>query len=77
MTAHGLPEVFRRLVEIEPYRRTLADADVADHQPDAATMIAFLEEVDRRHGGARAWFAGHGLPENVMDGFRSTMLDSG
>jgi protein-tyrosine phosphatase len=74
MTAAGLPRVFGRLVEIEPYRQTLAGADPADHEPYAATMLGFLEAVDRRYGGAEAWLLEHGLEPEVIEGFRSAML---
>lgn len=75
MTFDALPQVFGRLVEIEPYRRTLAGADAADHEPETATMLAFLREVDRLHGGAEAWLIEHGLERGVIERFRSAMLE--
>jgi len=76
-TATGLPHVFARLVVIEPYRRTLAGADPADHEPFAETMLAFLDEVDRRHGGTEAWLVGQGLEPGLIAGFRTDMLVRG
>jgi protein-tyrosine phosphatase len=75
MTAAGLPGVFRRLVGIEPYRRTLAGADAADHEPLGPTIVAFLDAVDERLGGAEAWLLAHGVEPDTIEDFRSVMLE--
>jgi protein tyrosine/serine phosphatase len=75
MTSHGLAHVLARLADLEPYSRTLKDADAADHEAVAETMIAFLEALDRRHGGAEAWFVAHGLARDAIDRFRAAMLE--
>jgi protein tyrosine/serine phosphatase len=75
MTAAGLPGVFRRLVGVEPYRRTLAGADAADHEPLAPTIVAFLEAVDEQFGGTEAWLVEHGVEPALVDGFRSAMRE--
>jgi len=74
MTAAALPQVFGRLVGIEPYRDTLAGAVPSDHEPHAATMLAFLDEIDRVHGGTEAWLVEQGLEPEVIERFRATMI---
>lgn len=76
-TATGLPHVFARLVGIGPYLRTLAGADPADHEPHAGTMLAYVDEVDRRHGGTEAWLVARGLEPELIAGFRAAMLVRG
>ena len=66
--------MFGRLVGIEPYRDTLAGAVPADHQPHAATMLAFLDEIDRVHGGSEAWLVEQGLEPAVIERFRASMM---
>jgi protein-tyrosine phosphatase len=74
LTSLTLARVFDRLVQIEPYRRTLADAVVADHEPHAATMRAFLEALHRRHGGSEAWLLGQGIAPSLLERYRETMV---
>jgi hypothetical protein len=74
MTAANLPQVFGRLAAIEPYRSSLAGAVIADHEPHAATMLGFLDAVDRVHGGTEAWLLGQGLEAAAIDRFRTTMI---
>jgi len=74
LTAQGLPRVFARLVGLEPYRRMLRDEVAADHMPLADTMVRFLEELDRRHGGTEKWLTGHGVDHSRIERFRRTML---
>jgi protein-tyrosine phosphatase len=74
LTSLALPQVFGRLVEIEPYRRSLADAVVADHEPHAATMSAFLEALHRRHGGGEAWLLAQGIAPSLVARYREMMV---
>jgi protein-tyrosine phosphatase len=43
------------------------------HQPQAATMTAFLAELDRRFGGAAAWLTAHGLSEEDLARLRTKL----
>jgi hypothetical protein len=74
LSSLALSRVFDRLAEIEPYRRTLADAVVADHEPHAATMSAFLEALHRRHGGSEAWLLAHGVAPSALARYRDAMV---
>lgn len=77
LTSVGLARVLDRLGGIAPYRDTLTGAVAADHEPHAATMTAFLDEVDRRHGGAETWLRANGLEASLIGRFREAMLDHG
>jgi protein tyrosine/serine phosphatase len=73
-TSMALTQVLERLQEIEPYRASLAGSVAADHEPHAATMTAFLHELDRRHGGSEAWLVANGLAPSLVERFREAML---
>jgi protein-tyrosine phosphatase len=74
LTSAALSRVFDRLAKVEPYRRTLADAVVADHEPHAATMSAFLDALHRRHGGGEAWLLAQGIAPSLLARYRETMV---
>jgi protein tyrosine/serine phosphatase len=76
MTSEGLPRVLERLVAMKPYRRMLEGTVPSDHEARAENMIAFLQALDERHGGAEAWLAHHGLSPDVVARFRDAMLVS-
>jgi hypothetical protein len=46
----------------------------SDHEARAENMIAFLEALDTRHGGAETWLVEHGLSPAVVAGFRAAMV---
>jgi hypothetical protein len=75
MTSAGFAQVFGRLRRIEPYRQALLGSVAADHEAEAATMLAFLARLTELHGGAEAWLLAHGLRPELPDGFRDAMLD--
>lgn len=77
MTSDRLPQVLRRLGALEPYKRTLAGSDAADHEARAETMLAFLSELNERHGGAEAWFIAQGLSTDQLAAYRAAMLCDG
>ena len=43
------------------------------HKPDAATMTAFLAELDTRFGGAAAWLTAHGLSQQDLTRLRDKL----
>jgi protein tyrosine/serine phosphatase len=75
MTSDALVPVLARLARLEPYRTTLKGADAADHAALAETMVAFLEQLDQRHGGAEAWLVANGMAGDAIDRFRAAMLE--
>lgn len=59
-------------------RSTTYSADInrrpADsHRPQAATMTAFLAEMDHQFGGAAAWLTAHGLSQEDLDLLRAKL----
>jgi protein tyrosine/serine phosphatase len=74
MTSERLPQVLERLVGMEPYREMLEGTLASDHEARAENMIAFLEALDTRHGGAETWLVEHGLSPAVVAGFRAAMV---
>ena len=47
------------------------------HHPQAATMTAFLAELQSQDGGAVAWLTGHGLSQDDLDLLRAKLRDPG
>jgi len=47
------------------------------HRPQAATMTAFLAELQSQDGGAAAWLTGHGLSQDDLDLLRAKLRDPG
>jgi protein-tyrosine phosphatase len=76
MTTGGLARVLERLSGLEPYRENLKDASAADHEALASTMVDFVDELGRRHGGAEGWLRSRGITSEAIDGFRVAMLQS-
>jgi protein tyrosine/serine phosphatase len=75
MTSRALPRVLERLVAMEPYRAMLEGTLPSEHDARAENMVAFLEALDQRLGGAEAWLVGNGLSPEVITGFREAMLE--
>ncbi|MBV9792791.1 MAG: tyrosine-protein phosphatase [Actinobacteria bacterium] len=47
------------------------------HKPQAATMAAFLTELDARFGGAAAWLTAHGLSDDDLELLRAKLRAPG
>jgi protein-tyrosine phosphatase len=74
MTSERLPQVLRRLGELQPYSRTLEGSVPADHEVRAETMLRFLDALDERHGGSEEWFLTQGLSPDTLAAYRDAML---
>jgi protein-tyrosine phosphatase len=74
LTERGLARVLERLARQAPYTEMLLDYDLADHTPRSETMTAFLDWLERTHGGAEAWLLGQGLSPEEIAAFRAVML---
>ncbi|NYI92954.1 protein tyrosine/serine phosphatase [Amycolatopsis endophytica] len=48
--------------------------DDDDHRPKAETMRLFLDQVDQRYGGVRAWLAANGFGESDAEALRDKLL---
>jgi protein-tyrosine phosphatase len=76
-TQSRMLRVMERLRSADAYR-SLAErlpAFVFDALP--ATMVRFLDELDRRWGGAEGYFAHHGVPLVALDRWRSLLVEPG
>jgi protein-tyrosine phosphatase len=47
------------------------------HRPQAATMAAFLAQLDTQFGGAAAWLTAHGLSQEDLDLLRAKLRAPG
>jgi rhodanese-related sulfurtransferase len=74
LTAERIDRVFARLSELEVYRRRLAGLSDAVRSADEATLIAFLEALDGRHGGVDGWVGAQGVGAAELERFRAAML---
>ena len=43
------------------------------HNPRAETLVAFLDEMERRHGGVRAWLDSHGFDDDDVERLRAKL----
>jgi protein-tyrosine phosphatase len=73
-TGEVITTVIGRLKKIEPYGRMLAGIDPSNYDPRAATIVAFLEQLDARHGGAEAWLLEHGVAAETIASFRRALV---
>jgi protein-tyrosine phosphatase len=49
---------------------------VEDDAPRAQTMVAFLDQLDARYGGAQHWLAEHGFGPGEVEALRAKLLGS-
>lgn len=60
-TGARLELLLDRLRRSPTYARDVNSKPAGSHQPQAATMAAFLDQVTVRYGGATRWLTGHGF----------------
>lgn len=60
-SSERIEAIVERLSRSKMYAGGVTAVPVRAHTPRAATMRAFLEQLDARYGGAREWAAAHGL----------------
>ena len=75
----GAEVVFCELPDIPPgpmgkFFLTMMAA-VAEHIPDPAVMVAFLDQLDAKYGGVEGWLSRQGVPAQRLERFRSAMLE--
>jgi len=62
-----------RLRRSPTYSADINSRPADSHRPQAATMTAFLAEVDHQFGGAAAWLTAHGLSQEDLDLLRAKL----
>jgi protein-tyrosine phosphatase len=65
--------IIERLARSRMYAGGVNGTPVRAHAPRAETMKAFLEEVDRRYGGAEAWATASGLTAEELSQLRAKL----
>ena len=75
LTTSALAAVLARLQDIELYAEMLGDSAMADQEPRAEQMTAFLGWL-AEHGGAEAWLLDHGVAPKEVARFREAMVES-
>lgn len=75
-TAERITAILDRLRRSPTYAGDIDRLSVDAHTPRAATMEAFLAQLDLRYGGARYWLAAHGFGEPEIDLLRDRLLGS-
>jgi protein-tyrosine phosphatase len=73
-TAERIGPLLARLRGAEAYAAGLDREPTGDHIPRAATMAAFLDQVEARHGGVLRWLSGHGFAAGDVRALRSGLL---
>jgi protein-tyrosine phosphatase len=77
-SAERMPAVLDRLRASPTYAGDInsrSQASNADDFPRAETMVAFLEQVDLRYGGALAWLSDHGFGADDVRMLRDKLLE--
>ncbi|MGO9082787.1 MAG: tyrosine-protein phosphatase [Streptosporangiaceae bacterium] len=73
-TAQRTPAILARLRASPIYAADLGDGPDEEHKPRAATMTAFLQQVDARYGGPLSFLAGHGFGADEAAALRARLL---
>ena len=73
-TAERIGPLLARLRGTEVYAAGLDREPTADHVPRAATMAAFLDQLEARFGGVLRWLSGHGFAADDVRMLRAGLL---
>jgi hypothetical protein len=57
------------------FAERMARAPASRFSVERGTMVRFLDELDRRFGGARSWAVANGLPPPTVDRMEEILLD--
>ena len=74
LTAERVERVFARLSELELYRARLSGLSDVVRSADETTLIGFLDELDKRHGGVQGWVEAQGITVAELERFRDALL---
>jgi protein-tyrosine phosphatase len=70
-----LEEIVERLSRSKFYAG-VTSAPIQSHAPRAATMVAFLEQLDTRYGGLKGWAAANGLTDGEIGQLRAKLREA-
>jgi protein tyrosine/serine phosphatase len=74
-TGDRIEAILDRLRRSRTYARDLSERPVQAHLPRAATMQAFLEQLDVRYGGLPRWLAGNGFADDEFSLLRDKLRE--
>jgi protein tyrosine/serine phosphatase len=72
-SAERIDAILARLRGQTAYAEGVERSHPLDQTPQAATMDAFLSELNAGHGGAEGWLAGHGFGADEAAGLRARL----
>jgi protein-tyrosine phosphatase len=75
LTATRVPLILNKLRRDPLYRETLEQTDPLVLAASATTMSTFLDDLDKRYGGARSWALGAGVTLRQLDILRDALLE--
>jgi protein tyrosine/serine phosphatase len=73
-TSDRTEPLLARLRRSATYSADVSRRPAEAHRPQAATMTAFLAELESQYGGAAAWLTAHGLSEDDLSLLRAKLL---
>ena len=73
-TSDRTEPLLARLRRSATYSADVSRRPAEAHRPQAATMTAFLAELESQYGGAAAWLTAHGLSEEDLSLLRAKLL---
>lgn len=75
MTDRALPAIFDRLARDPVHGAAVARIPDSRRMVQPAVMRGFLQLLDQKHGGARAWLEEAGVTPRSIDALRARLLD--
>lgn len=75
LSAERIERIIGRLIDVEPYRRTLPSHTLDEQRPRAEAMSGVLGYVREEHGDAEGWLRAQGWAQDDVDRLRSRLLD--
>ena len=75
LSAERIEAIIGRLVDVEPYRRTLPSHTIDEQRPRAEAMTGVLGWVRSEHGDAASWLRSQGWSEDDVERLRSRLVD--
>ena len=74
LTAGRLERIIDRLIEVEPYRRSLPTHTLEEQLPRAESMAAVLAHLDEEFGGTIGWLEAAGWTQEEVTRLRDRLV---
>lgn len=74
LTTEPMKRLLARLRDSPTYSANVSRLPDEMYSSEARTMVAFLEQLHARHGGAASWLLGHGLPQQSLQELHAHLL---